>query len=85
MFSHQNLSFSTFRLFLVYGYDDMTRLDPYIVQRPSTFKKYVGLRYNPVQRGTCIKRLFWPPLEPKTESCFSPISSCWFIRRIAQV
>ena len=37
------------------------------------------------QRGTCIKGLFWPPLEPKTESCFSPISSYWFIRRIAQV
>ena len=28
------------------------------------------------QRGTCIKGLFWPPLEPKTESCFS---SYWFI------
>ena len=37
------------------------------------------------QRGTCIKGLFWPPLEPKTESCFSPISSYWCIRRIAQV
>ena len=37
------------------------------------------------KRGTCIKGLFWPPLEPKTESCFSLISSCWFIRRIAQV
>ena len=37
------------------------------------------------ERGTCIKGLFWPPLEPKTESCFSPISSCFFIRRIAQV
>ena len=35
--------------------------------------------------GTCIKGLFWPPLEPKSESCLSPISSCWFIRRIAQV
>ena len=38
-----------------------------------------------IKRGTCIKGLFWPPLEPKTESCFSPISSYWFIRRIAQV
>ena len=36
-----------------------------------------------VQRGTCIKGLFWPPLEPKTESCFSPIPSYSFIRRIA--
>ena len=36
------------------------------------------------QRGTCIKGLFWPPLEPKTESYFSPISSSWFVR-IAQV
>ena len=38
-----------------------------------------------IQRGMCIKGLFWPPLEPKTESCFSPISSYWFVRRIAQV
>ena len=37
------------------------------------------------KRGTCIKGLFWPPLEPKTESCLSPISSYWFIKRIAQV
>ena len=37
------------------------------------------------QRGTCIKGLFWPPLEPKTESFFSLISYYWFIRRIAQV
>ena len=35
--------------------------------------------------GTCIKRLFWPPLEPKTENCFSPISSDWFISRITEV
>ena len=32
-----------------------------------------------------LKGLIWPPLEPKTESCFTPISSYWFIRRIAQV
>ena len=38
-----------------------------------------------IQRGTYIKGLFWPPLEQKIESCFSPISSYWFIRRIAQV
>ena len=31
------------------------------------------------QGGTCIKGLFWPPLEPKIESCFSPISSYWFV------
>ena len=36
------------------------------------------------QRGMCIKGLFWPPLDPKTESCFSPISSYWFVIRIAQ-
>ena len=28
---------------------------------------------------------FWPPLEPKTENCFSPISLDWFIRRITEV
>ena len=38
-----------------------------------------------MERGTCIKGLFWPPLELKAESCFSPISSYWFIRIIAQV
>ena len=32
-----------------------------------------------------IKGLIWPPLEPKAESCFSPISFDWFIRRITQV
>ena len=34
------------------------------------------LQHMCIERGTCIKGLFWPPLEPKTESCFSPISSC---------
>ena len=28
-------------------------------------------------RGTCIKRLIWPPFEPKTENCFSQISFDW--------
>ena len=36
-------------------------------------------------KGTCIKVLFLPPLEQKTESCFSPISYYWLVRRIAQV
>ena len=35
--------------------------------------------------GMCIKGLFWPPLEPKTENCFSPISFDWFIRGISGV
>ena len=34
------------------------------------------------ERGTCIMGLFWPPLEPRTENCFSPISFDWFIRRL---
>ena len=25
------------------------------------------------QRGACIKEVFWPPFEPKTENGFSPI------------
>ena len=33
----------------------------------------------------CIKGLIWPPLEQKTENCFSPISLNWFIRRITEV
>ena len=37
------------------------------------------------QRGTCIKGLKWPPLEQKTEFCFSQISLDSFIRRMAEV
>ena len=48
----------------------------------STLSDYGHIAY---QRGTYIKGKMWPPLEPKTESCFSPISSNWFIRRMAQV
>ena len=36
-------------------------------------------------KGTCIKGLISPPLELKSESCFSPISFDCFIRRITQV
>ena len=38
-----------------------------------------------VQKGTCIKELFWPPLEPKTENYFSTISFDWFIRNTTEV
>ena len=41
----------------------------------------LGLLYK-ARRAICIKGLIWPPLEPKTASCFSPISSDWFIERI---
>ena len=34
---------------------------------------------------TCIKGQIWPPLEQKTESCFSSISSNWFVRRMFEV
>ena len=34
------------------------------------------------QSGRCIKELIWPPLDPKAESCFSAVSSNWFIRRM---
>ena len=39
------------------------------------------------ERAMCIKGLIWPPMEPKSESCFSKIPSLvdWFIRRITQV
>ena len=37
------------------------------------------------QRGTGVKRLFWPPQEPKTENWFSQITFDWFIRRITEV
>ena len=39
-----------------------------------------------IQMGTCIKRLFWPPpMKSKNRSCFSQVSSNWFIRTIAKV
>ena len=50
------------------------RLSRYIISRLATSKM-----------GTCIKRLIWPPLEPKTKNCFSQISFDWFIRRITEV
>ena len=37
------------------------------------------------ERGTCIKGLKWPPLEQKTEICFSQISLNSFIRRMAEM
>ena len=40
---------------------------------------------NMMQRGMCIKGVFWPPLGPKNENCFSPISFDLFIRRITEV
>ena len=46
---------------------------------------YHELNYSISERGTCIKGLLWPPLEPKTENCFSQISFDWFIRRMAEV
>ena len=34
------------------------------------------------KRATCIKGLIWHLLEQKKDSCFSPISSDWFIKRM---
>ena len=49
------------------------------------FLNVFNIQFLTIQRGTCIKGLIWPPLEPKTESCFSSISSCWLIRRMVQM
>ena len=47
---------------------------------------FAKLKFMTMALGVRIKGLFWPPPpEPITESCFSPISSYWFIRRIAQM
>ena len=40
---------------------------------------------NSYQRATCIKELIWPLLGPKTEICFSPISSDSFFIRMTHV
>ena len=32
----------------------------------------------------CIKGVFWPPFEPKTENRFSPIAFDWCIRRMPE-
>ena len=37
------------------------------------------------QRGTCIKGLICPPMEPKTENCFSQIYFDSFFRRMTEV
>ena len=39
----------------------------------------------PHNRHTCMKGLYCPSLEQKTEHCFTPISFDWFIRRITEV
>ena len=31
--------------------------------------------FSQCERGTCIKRLFWPPMRPKNENWFSQVSS----------
>ena len=62
--------------------------EPCISWSYSHFKLITLLKQSIVirlQRGTCIKGLFWPPLEPKVENCFSPISFDWFIRKILEV
>ena len=38
-----------------------------------------------IQRGTCIKGLIWPPLELKTENCFSLNYFDWFTGRMTEV
>ena len=45
----------------------------------------ISLYVNKVQKGMCIKGLNWPPLELKTENCFSQISFDWFVRRMTEV
>ena len=40
---------------------------------------YIGESFE-LKRATYMKGLIWPPLKQITESCFSPISSNWFIR-----
>ena len=38
-----------------------------------------------MNRAMCIKGQIWPPLDPKTDSCVSSISSNLFIKIITQV
>ena len=37
------------------------------------------------ERGMCIMGLIWPPLELKTENCFSQNYFDWFTRRMTEV
>ena len=37
------------------------------------------------KRGTCIKRLFWPPYEAENENCFSLVYAYLFVGTIAKV
>ena len=45
----------------------------------------ISFKNRVIKRGTCIKRLIWPPLEPKNENCFSQISFDCFIKRMTEV
>ena len=56
-------------------------LDFAVCKRQKLFRSY----NKNLERSTVIKGLKLPPLEPKSESCFSPISSDWFIRRVTQM
>ena len=46
---------------------------------------YIIMLNSKSESGTWIKGQIWPPLEPKTESCFSPISPNSFIRGMVKV
>ena len=46
---------------------------------------YLKYSVDPDERRTCIKGQIWPPLEPKTESCFSSFSPYLFIIKMVQV
>ena len=51
----------------------------------SLFHHSIMLSNSTMKRVMCIKGLIWPPLEPKTEKCFSQISFDWFIRRMTEM
>ena len=53
--------------------------------RKNVHMYYIRVREGKIERGMCIKGLSCPPLEPKTENCFSQISFDWFIRRMTEV
>ena len=58
-----------------------------VISQLADQKKAGCLTLEPVhERGTCMKRLFWPPYEvKKNKSCSSQVSLYYFIRTIAKV
>ena len=56
-----------------------------VISKPCHDIVFFMLNSTEHERDTCIKGLIWPPLELKTENCFSQNYFDWFTRRMTEV